>query len=271
MQDSERPGGSAERWGPLFGARARDWAETWEGPGGWGGLVYEHVLERSSIGPGTSVLDCGCGAGRFLQMAAGRGAEVAGIDAAAPLIEIAAEQMPEGDLRVGELESLPWPDGSFDVVTGFSSFQFADEKVRALGEARRVARRHVAVVIPTRVPEAGITQVFQSLFALFPAEALEVMKQSGMFALSAPGRLEEVLAAAGLNPREDDDVESVTTFKDADTAVRAFAAAGPTALAIRQSGQDAVADALRGALGAFTDADGAVTLRGWYRAMIADV
>jgi SAM-dependent methyltransferase len=270
MESGELSSGSGGRWGPLFGARAGDWAETWEGPGGWGGLVYERVLDRTVIGPATSVLDCGCGAGRFLQLATARGAKVAGIDAAGAMVQIAAERTPEADLRVGDLEDLPWGDGSFDVVTGFSSFQFADDKARALAEARRVARRQVVVVIPTRVPEAGITQVFQPLFQLFPAEALEVMKQSGMFALSAPGRLEEVLAAAGLEPREDDDVQSLTVFKDADTAMRAFAGAGPTALAIRHSGEEAVADALRHALVDFTDDDGAVRLRGWYRVVVAD-
>jgi hypothetical protein len=53
--------------------------------------------------------------------------------------------------------------------------------------------------------------------------------------------------------------------------VRAFAGAGPTALAIRHSGQEAVADALRHALVDFTDVDGVVRLRGWYRVAIADV
>ena len=51
MESGELSSGSAGRWGPLFGARAGDWAETWEGPGGWGGLVYEHVLDRTAIGP----------------------------------------------------------------------------------------------------------------------------------------------------------------------------------------------------------------------------
>ena len=40
-------GGSASRWGPLFGARAAAWAETWEGPAGWGTPVYEYVLGRA--------------------------------------------------------------------------------------------------------------------------------------------------------------------------------------------------------------------------------
>jgi SAM-dependent methyltransferase len=192
--------GSATRWGPLFGARAAAWAETWEGPAGWGTPVYEHVLDRAVIGSGSSVLDCGCGAGRFARMAADRGASVAGIDASERLIEIATERVPEGDFRAGDIEALPWENDSFDVVTGFSAFQFADDKVRALQEAGRVSRGPVAVVIPTRVPESGITSVFKPVFPLFAEDALASMKLSGMFALSEPGKLEQVLAAAALTP-----------------------------------------------------------------------
>ena len=269
MQGSTRPGGSATRWGPLFGGRARDWAETWEGPRGWGTPVYEHVLDRVRIGSGTRVLDCGCGAGRFARMAADRGASVAGVDAAEDLIEIAAERTPEGDFRVGDLEALPWPEDSFDVVTGFSAFQFADDKVRALTEARRVSRGPVAVVIPSRVSESGITLVFKPLFPLFPPEALESMKHSGMFALSEPGKLEEALAAAGLTVHEDDEIESLIVLDDTAGAVRAFVGAGPTALAIGHSGELAVAQAVREALAPFTDTDGRVTLPTWYRVVLA--
>jgi SAM-dependent methyltransferase len=269
MQDSQQPSGSATRWGPLFGGRARDWAETWEGPRGWGTPVYEHVLDRAKIRSGTRVLDCGCGAGRFARMAADRGARVAGIDAAEELIEIAAERTPEGDFRVGDLEVLPWPEDSFDVVTGFSAFQFADDKVRALSEARRVSRGPVAVVIPSRVSESGITLVFKPLFPLFPPEALESMKHSGMFALSEPGRLEEVLDAADLMVDEDDEIETLIVFDDAGGAVRAFVGAGPTALAIEHSGELAVTQAAREALDPFTGTDGRVTLPAWYRVVIA--
>jgi SAM-dependent methyltransferase len=269
MQESRQPGGSATRWGPLFGGRARDWAETWESPEGWGTPVYEHVLDRAKIGTGTRVLDCGCGAGRFARMAADRGASVAGIDAAEGLIAIAAERTPEGDFRVGDLEALPWPGDSFDVVTGFSSFQFADDKVWALTEARRVSQGSVAVVIPSRVSESGIASVFKPLFPLFPPEALESMKHSGMFALSEPGRLEEVLDAASLTVDEDDEIESLIVFDDAAGAVRAFVGAGPTALAIGRSGELAVTQAVREALGPFSGTDGRVTLPAYYRVVIA--
>jgi SAM-dependent methyltransferase len=268
MEEGPQLGGSAGRWGPLFGARARDWAETWEGPGGWGTPVYEHVLNRAKIGVGSSALDCGCGAGRFARMAADRGASVAGIDAAQELIDIATERTPDGDFRVGDLEALPWPDDSFDVVAGFSSFQFADDKARALAEARRVSRGWIAVVIPSRVSESGITAVFKPLAPLFPSQALESMKDSGMFALSQPGRLEETLAAAGLTVLDDAEIECPVVFDDANAAARAFVGAGPVALAIRQSGEQAITEAVMDALRPFTD-NGRVTLPAWYRVVLA--
>jgi SAM-dependent methyltransferase len=262
-------GGSAARWGPLFGARAADWAATWEGSTGWGAPVYEHVAERAELGTGSRVLDCGCGAGRFARMAADRGAIVAGIDASAELIEIAAERVPVGDFRVGDIEALPWDDHAFDLVTGFSAFQFADDKVRALREARRVSRGAVAVVIPTRVPEAGIATVFKPVFPLFAQDALAGMKESGMFALSEPGKLEDVLSAAGLTAYEDEELEWPIVFEDIAAAERAFLGAGPTQLAIEYAGEATVAEAVRSALEQFTDADGRVLLRAWYRAVLA--
>lgn len=51
--------GSASRWGPLFGARAHDWDETWEGPGGCGTPVYEHVLGGSGVDRARLWLRCG--------------------------------------------------------------------------------------------------------------------------------------------------------------------------------------------------------------------
>lgn len=269
MEKTHQSIDSAAHWGALFGERARDWAETWEGPGGYGTRLYEHVLDQAKIGAATSILDCGCGAGRFLRMARDRGADVAGIDAAEALIAIAAERTPEGDFRVGDLEALPWPDATFDVVTGFNAFQFANDKARALAEARRVSRGTVAVAIPTRVSESGIAGVFKPLFPLFPPDALESMKHSGMFALSEPGKLEQGLAAAGLTPHQDDQIELSIIFDDTDAAQRAFVGAGPTRLAIRNSGEQVVTQAVRAALAPFTGSDGRVTLPAWYRAVLA--
>jgi ubiquinone/menaquinone biosynthesis C-methylase UbiE len=269
MSDARGSSGSAERWGPLFGARAQVWAETWEGPSGYGTLVYEYVLDRAKVESDTRILDCGCGAGRFARMAADRGAQVAGIDASEELIEIAAHRTPQGEFRVGDIEALPWSANAFDWVTGFNAFQFADDKARALAEAKRVSKGPVAVVIPSRAPESGITSVFQQLFPLFPPEALERMRQSGMFALSAPGSLEELLSEVRLAISEDEEIETPIAFDSIATAVRAFVGAGPMAIAVQHSGESTVARAAEEALAPFASGAGDVTLPGWYRVVLA--
>ena len=127
--------GSAPRWGPLWGSRPADWAfnEDQQRP------AYEAALERVTVGPGTRVLDVGCGAGAFLCIVAERGGVPHGIDASESLAAFARERLPNADLRVGEMESLPWGDDSFDLVTGFNSFFFANDMVAAC--ARRAASR----------------------------------------------------------------------------------------------------------------------------------
>src|SRR5437867_3718069 len=100
------PTGSATRWGPLWGARAADWAlnEDRQLP------TYEAALERAGLEPGWRVLDVGCGVGAFLRLVATRGGEPHGIDASDALIAFARERLPHADLRVGEMEDLPWED-----------------------------------------------------------------------------------------------------------------------------------------------------------------
>jgi SAM-dependent methyltransferase len=84
------------------------------------------------------VLDVGCGSGDLLAWFAGRGADVAGIDPAPGMVELARARLPGGDVRAGTAEPLPWPDGSFDLVTAVNALQFAEDTIDALTEMARV-------------------------------------------------------------------------------------------------------------------------------------
>jgi len=104
----------AELWGPG----ARDWSDYNEPmctP------FYQAVLDATRVGPGTRLLDVGCGGGFALLLAARRGAVVSGIDATAALVEIARERIPGAPLAVGDLQDpLPYDAGAFDVITAFN-------------------------------------------------------------------------------------------------------------------------------------------------------
>ena len=89
------------------------------------------MAHAAGIGPGTSLLDLGCGSGEFCGLAAARGCTVSGIDVAGELVEIARQKLPEADLRVGRVEQLPWPDDRFDVVTALNVLQFSADFLAA--------------------------------------------------------------------------------------------------------------------------------------------
>ena len=93
---------------------------------------------RERLGPGTRLLDVACGSGLLAALAAGRGAEVAGVDITPALLEIARERTPEGDFREADLAALPFGDAAFDAVSGVNAFQFALDPGAALREAARV-------------------------------------------------------------------------------------------------------------------------------------
>src|SRR5918997_2315287 len=107
---------SARRWGSLWGHRPAAWAvsEEQQTP------VYEAALRHTGLRPGERVLDVGCGTGVFLRMCADRAAAVTGIDASEGLLALARERVPAADLRLGDLQVLPFADDEFDLVTGFT-------------------------------------------------------------------------------------------------------------------------------------------------------
>ena len=122
--------GSAERWGPLWGARPSDWAlsEDQQTP------IYEEALRRVDL----------------LRLVAARGARTFGLDASEALLEVAREPLPDADPRVGDMEALPYEDDTFDLVTGFNAFFFANDIAAAVREAGRVAKPGAAIVIQRR-------------------------------------------------------------------------------------------------------------------------
>lgn len=71
------------------------------------------------------VADIGCGVGTWLLEFAQWGADphsLAGIDLSENRVFRARRRLPEADLWTGDACDLPWPDGSFDLVTQFTLF-----------------------------------------------------------------------------------------------------------------------------------------------------
>ena len=249
----------------LWGARARDWADIQEGTVK---AVYGAVLERTRVGPDTRYLDVGCGAGGAVQLAAARGAQVSGIDAADTLLAIARERTPKGNFHIGDLEALPFDDAVFDVVTGFNSFQYAANPAVALGEARRVTKAEGVIVVMTwGVPEG--MQAAALVAALRPLLPLPPSGAPGPFALSDEATLRAFAASAGLTTIEVFDVDSPWVYPDEATAVRGLNSSGVSTRAMENSSEAAVSEAHRQALAPFRLSDGSYRIGASFRCLLA--
>lgn len=256
--------GSAGRWGPLWGARAADWArnEEQQQP------VYEEAIRRVGLETGQRVLEVGCGTGVFLRAAADRGAAVVGLDASEALIERARTRVPEADLLVGEMEALPFGDGSFDLVAGFNSFFFATDMVAALREARRVAKPGAPVVIQVwgHPDRCDLTAMKHAAASLAPPPAPDAPQPP---ALWEPGVLEGIAAQAGLTPGDAFDISTPLEFPDEESLARGMLSPGLIVELIAFAGEAAVRSALVEALVAYRATDGSYRLTNEWHTLVA--
>ena len=263
-QPSSISKGSASRWGPLWGARPADWAlsEDLQRP------TYKAALERTGLEPGWRVLDVGCGAGAFLRLAADGGAEPSGLDASEALIAFAQTRLPQADLRVGEMEELPWDDDSFDLVTGFNSFFFADDMVAALCEARRVAKPGAAVVIQVwgaheRCDLEAMKQIARPFLPPRPPDAPADPD------LSQPGLLRELATRAGLTPTDEFTATWAFKYPDAETLGRAMTAVAGLAVIAGAERERELKNAIIEGLAPYRRPDGSYRLSNEYHYLLA--
>lgn len=117
-----------------WSALAEGWAARW---GGVSAPARQALITACAIGPGTRVLDVGCGSGEFLAELAAAGARAIGVDSAPAMVAIAARH---GDAREADAAALPFEDDSFDVVTAVTVLHLTDELDHAVLECARVLR-----------------------------------------------------------------------------------------------------------------------------------
>jgi len=230
--------------------------------------TYDEVLRRIPLQLGQRVLDIGCGVGAFLRRVAESGAEPVGIDASEALIELARTRLPDADLRVGEMEELPYEDDTFDLVTGFSVFFFADDMVAALREAGRVAKPGAPVVVQVwgKHERCALEAMKEIVRPFFPPRPPDAPPDPD---LSQPGLLEELATQAGLTPESTFDTSWAYVFPDGETLGRALLAPAGVAVLVGPDKEAEVRDAIVQGLSEYRTLEGSYVLENEYRCLIA--
>jgi SAM-dependent methyltransferase len=197
---------------------------------------YVALHQLLGVGAGSHVLDIACGSGLAVELAAARGATVAGLDASPRLIAVARDRSPQADLRVGDMHALPWADDTFDVVTSFRGIWGTTPS--AVNEARRVLRPGGRLGLTVW----GHIKASPGAWALAPftlAKPDKVANQAAMVSLGRPGAGEDLLTGWGFEDVQRHEIPFALEFADPDHYARALASTGPAYEAIQAVGEEA--------------------------------
>jgi len=114
-----------------------------------GKKLHDSVLRKLDQLSFNKLLDVSCGTGNLLSLISSKyDAQIAGVDLSPDMLEIARDKLGEkADLRVGDSESLPFDDESFNVVTCTDSFHHYPHPGNVLLEFKRVLKQEGHIII----------------------------------------------------------------------------------------------------------------------------
>ena len=210
------------------------------------GLGCGLPVEHASLEPGQTVLDLGSGAGLDAFVArqmVGRDGRVIGVDMTAEMIAKARENAEKSgfdnvEFRLGELEHLPVPSNSVDVVISNCVLNLVPDKARAFAEIHRVLKPggHFClsdVVASRQLPDwvRGIAEAYAGCVAgaIPKRDYLELIRQAGFdrISLAAERRIEVPAGLLAQSLTEHQRIEAETAdLHVLSITVKAFKAAG---------------------------------------------
>jgi SAM-dependent methyltransferase len=227
---------------------------------GWGAPLHTAVLDAAAVGPGTTLLDLGCGTGAFARAAADRGARVSGIDADPVAVRLAAAEVPEGTFAVGDAADPP--AGPFDVVAAVQLLMHVVDPVAVLAAAAR-SGTVVAATVWGREEECDI-RVFGEALAPWLGP-----RPAGGPPVTDPARLRALAGRAGLVVERLDEVICPFDYADEEALL------GPLVRStlVRAMGRRATPDDVRAAVlercAPFRTATGGYRLQNLFRVLVA--
>ncbi len=135
-------------------------------------IVGESLCEAVDLRSDERVLDVACGNGNAALAAARRFARVTGVDYVPALLagaaaRAAADHLPL-DVREGDAEALPFPDGAFDVVLSTFGGMFAPDQEQSARELLRVCRHGGRIGLASWTPDGFVGQMFKVVGAHVP-------------------------------------------------------------------------------------------------------
>lgn len=210
-----------DRVDSYFGEQASYWRDVYADHEVQG-LVYRERMQAAlawiddlRLAPGARVLEVGCGSGLATLELARRGLRVESTDSTADMVDLAGRRTEETgvadrvELRVADVHSLPYPDGTFELVLALGVLPWLHTPQRAIGELGRVlapggralltADNRLRLNMLTEPAESPLVVPFK--YALRAARRVRGSRPRGAVSrLYTPRAVDRMLVAAGLEP-----------------------------------------------------------------------
>lgn len=181
-QHSHGDVGRFDEWAPTY---ERHWMQR---------LIFDPVqktlldLAAAEVPRPRAILDVGCGTGKLLRTTAQRfpAARLEGVDTAPQMVRTAIHMLSPGssiNVQEGTAESLPFPDGQFDLVFSTMTFHHWADQPKGVSEVARVLSPDGRWLLADFIGKGVVRRVTQLL---------------RMHRFFDRGRLDALLAANGL-------------------------------------------------------------------------
>lgn len=136
---------------------------------GYPAALFADVAELAGVGPGTRVLEIGCGTGQASVPIAELGADLLAVDIGPRMAELAAARLarfPSAKVVVGDFDRWA-PDGPFDVVFSATAFHWLDAATRMGRTADLLVPRGSLVTVTTHHIAGGTESFFAEVQAYY--------------------------------------------------------------------------------------------------------
>jgi len=137
------------------------------------------------------ILDVGCGTGEFAFGLSDhmKNADIHGVDISFDMAKIAKSKLKDHKVRfkVGDVEDLPYPDNTFNIITCSNSFHHYPNKKRALKEMHRVLKQdgHLMIVdgcrdVPWGLLIFKVVEIFEKhAYHIYGPELRDLLNEAG--------------------------------------------------------------------------------------------
>lgn len=125
--------------------------------------LYDDLAELAGAGPGSRLLEVGCGTGQATVPLASRGCRITAVEAGANMAAVARRNLAGAgavEVVTAEFENWPLPEEPFDAVVSASAFHWIDPAVRVAKAADALRPGGALAVVRTQHVMGGTEEFF---------------------------------------------------------------------------------------------------------------